>query len=534
VPDAASIQAIQSQLAELAQKLEAISAERDQYKKLYLEMLERCRKLELGIIGQKREKLSGDDKQLTLSLLEMMLAQRGAAPEPPPEKAPVKAHERAKPTGRKPLPDSLPRVDIDVYPPEVLEKGLDAFDKIGEDVSLTVEYRASSLVAVATHKGKFAPKGRDRLAETKILQAEPPELPIPGGLAGPSALARTIVQRWDDHLPLYRLERIWGREGLELARSTVCGWHEQLADLAKPLLDAMWADAMLAPYLCVDATGVLIQALEKCRNGHFFVVADPERHVLFGFTPHHDSAAVDELLAGYKGYLVVDAHAVYDHLFGPGKATESGCWAHNRRYYFKALGSDPERARQALAFIKAIFKIEKEQATSPPEVRLAVRKRDSKPIVDDFFAWCDAQAPVVLDETPISKAIGYSRNQREALKRFLEDGRLPIHNNFSERQLRREAVGRKNWLFVGSEDGGHTNATFVSLLASCQLHCIEPHAYLRDLFCLLPSWPVKHVLELAPVNWKKTLENQDTQQRLAANVFRRVSLGELDEHSPTK
>ena len=524
---------IEERFAALEAQLAAVMAERDQYKKLYLEMLERCRKLELGIIGQKREKLSGDDKQLTLSLLEMLLGKGDGSPAPLPEKEPVKAHERAKPTGRKPLPDSLPRVDIEVIPPEVQLKGLEAFDKIGEDVTETVEYRPGSLVVVASHKGKYAPKGRDRFAETKILQAEPPELPIPGGLAGPGVLARTIVQRWDDHLPLYRLERIWGREGLVLPRSTVCGWHERLADLAQPLIEAMWADALLAPYLCVDATGVLIQALEKCRHGHFFVVAAPERHVLFRFTPRHDSAAVDEMLAGYKGDLVLDAHAVYDHLFGPGKATESGCWSHNRRYYFKALGSDPERAHQALAFIKALFKIEKEQATSPPEVRLEVRKRDSKPIVDNFFAWCDAQAPLVLDETPISKAIGYSCNQREALKRFLADGRLPIHNNFSERQLRREALGRKNWLFVGSEDGGRTNATFVSLLASCQLHGIEPYAYLRDLFCLLPGWPVKRVLELAPVNWEKTLEENDTQQRLAANVFRRVGLGELVEHSPS-
>jgi len=530
MPDAA---AIQDRLAELEAQLAALGVERDQYKKLYLEMLERCRKLELGILGQKREKLSGENGQLTLSLLNMLLADRDGA-KAPPQSAPVKAHERAKPTGRKPLPESLPRVDIELVPPEVQQKGLEAFDKIGEDVTETVEYRPSSLVVVASHKGKYAPKGRDRLAETKIIQAEPLDLPIPGGLAGPGVLARTIVQRWDDHLPLYRLERIWGREGLELSRSTVCNWHMQLAELVEPLLEAMWADALLADYLCVDATGVLIQALEKCRNGHFFVVAAPERHVLFRFTQRHDKAAVDEMLEGYKGYLVLDAHAVYDHLFGPGKATESGCWAHNRRYYFKALGSEPDRARHALAFIKALFQIERVQATSPPEARLAIRKRDSKPIVDDFFAWCDEQAPLVLDETPISKAVGYSRNQREALKCFLQDGRLPIHNNFSERELRREALGRKNWLFVGSEDGGKANASFVSLLASCQLHGIEPHAYLRDLFCLLPSWPIKRVLELAPVNWNKTLQDKDAQQRLAGNVFRSVALGDLAGHSYTK
>jgi transposase len=135
----------------------------------------------------------------------------------------------------------------------------------------------------------------------------------------------------------------------------------------------------------------------------------------------------------------------------------------------------------------------------------------------------------LLDETPIAKAVGYARNQRDALMRFLEDGRLPIHNNFSERQLRREAIGRRNWLFLGTDEAGEVNATFVSLLASCRLHEIEPWGYLRDLLCLLPSWPKKRVLELAPAYWKKTLENEATQQLLAANAFRRVSLGTLNQ-----
>ena len=140
----------------------------------------------------------------------------------------------------------------------------------------------------------------------------------------------------------------------------------------------------------------------------------------------------------------------------------------------------------------------------------------------------------VLDETPTAKAIGYALNQRVALQRFLDDGRLPIHNNGSERALRREAIGRKNWIFVGSDDAGEVNANFVSLLASCQLHAIEPWAYLRDLFCLLPSWPARRVLDLAPVNWEQALNNDDTQQRLDANIFRRATLGLLANHSPSK
>jgi transposase len=539
---------IEVKLAELSARVdavaaerEAVAAERDEYRRLYLQTLELCRKLERGLVGPKRERLSASDAQLTMSMLHMLLgdgAGRTPAPSEPPPAAraqtEVAAHKRAKPTGRKPLPDHLPRVDVEVLPPEVERQGTDAFVRIGEDVTETVERRPASLVVVRTHKPKFVPKGRERNAETQVLQAPPPELPIDRALAGPGLLADTIVRRWQDHLPLHRLERIYGREGLDLARSTICGWHEALGALVAPLVEAMWADARGAPYLCTDATGVLVQARQRCRRGHFWVVIAPERHVLYAYTAKHDGAAVDGLLQGYQGYLVADAHAVFDHLYRRGTLIEVGCWAHARRYWWKALDTDPERARKGLAFIGGLFRVERACATAPPEERLATRRAQSKPIVDSFFTFCEQEAGRVLDETPTAKAIGYALNQRVALQRFLDDGRLPIHNNGSERALRREAVGRKNWLFVGSDDAAEVNAAFVSLLASCQLHDIEPWAYLRDLFCLLPSWPRRRVLELAPVNWKQTLQNPDAQQRLDANVFRRATLSLLEDHPPSK
>lgn len=177
-----------------------------------------------------------------------------------------------------------------------------------------------------------------------------------------------------------------------------------------------------------------------------------------------------------------------------------------------------------------MFQLERTLLGKPPDQRLAARREQAKPIVDAFFAWCEGEKALVLDETPASRAVNYALNQRKGLERFLEDGRIPIHNNFSERELRREALGRKNWLFVGSDEGGKVNATFVSLLASCRLHGIEPFGYLRDLLCLLPGWPKSRVLQLAPVNWEKTLQQEDTQRRLAANAFRQVSLGLLDVH----
>jgi hypothetical protein len=173
-------------------------------------------------------------------------------------------------------------------------------------------------------------------------------------------LADTIVRQWQDHQPLNRLEGIYAREGLELARSTMCTWHEQLAGLARPLVDAMFADALEAPYVCIDATGVLVLAKERCRNGHFWVLVAPEKHVLYRFSKDHNGAAVDQLLGGYKGYLVADAHAVCDHLYRGGDVIEVGCWAHCRRYFFKSLASDPERARAALSHIGALFEAQRD------------------------------------------------------------------------------------------------------------------------------------------------------------------------------
>ena len=517
-----------TELDALREERDRVAHERDRYKELYVATLEQCKKLERGILAsRKSERLGESEFQLTFAVLGTVLAAHAPEPEKALDSSPSTSERRSpkkrrKPTGRKPLSESLPRVDIEVIPEDVQREGLDAFERIGEDVSEVVERRPSSLVVVRTIRPKFVRKGRERNAPTQVAIALPPELPIDRGLAGPGLLADTVVRRWQDHLPLNRLEQIYAREGLALARSTICGWHRELAELVERVVAAMWLDARGSPYLCTDATGVLVQAKERCRKGHFFVVVAPDRHVLFAYSPNHDSAAVDVLFEGYAGYLVADAHAVYDHLYVDGTRLEVGCWAHTRRYFFKALSSEPELSREALALIGRLFEIEREEADTSARKRKQVRAEKSKPVVDAFFAWCDAKRDDVLDETPISKGIGYAINQKLALQRFLEDGRLPLHNNGSELQLRRQAVGRKSWLFVGSDQGGEVNATFVSLLASAQMHQIEPWAYLRDLLCLLPGWPASRALELAPAYWKQTLEQQDTQQRLANNPFRQI------------
>ncbi len=505
------------------QKLER---ERDEYKKLYTHLREENERLKRGLLGKQAEKLPQNDAQLSLAILGLML---GGGEEPAPRPAEeeetqvVPEHTRKVPKRRGPS-DDWPRVYIELVPPEVEREGLDAFEVIGQESRGVLERRPASCVFVEVVRKKFVRKADKASAETSVLIADPLPLPIAKGIAGPGLLAETVVKRWCDHQPLHRQESIFARDGLELARSTMSEWHMTLALLAAPLIQAMKTDAFEAPYLCTDATGVLVQAPERCKNGHFWVLVAPEKHVLFEFSKVHDSGATAKLLDGYKGYLVADAHVVYDHLYRDGKVIEVGCWSHNRRYFFKALASDPDRAKVALAYMSALFGIERTIADEPRKKKEAVRDKKSRTIVRDFFNWCDAERLLVLDDSPIATAIGYAVNQRKALERFLDDGRLPMTNNISERNLRKEAVGRKNWIFVGSEDGATANTTFVSLIASCELHGLEPWRYLRDLFYLLPDWPKSRVLELAPAYFQQTLQQEEAQRRLAENPLRRALL----------
>jgi hypothetical protein len=363
--------------------------------------------------------------------------------------------------------------------------------------------------------------------ETEVFVAETPELPIPRSTVGPGLLADTIVKRWQDHLPLHRLEAVYRREGLELSRSTMCGWHRQVAELVRPLIAAMHADALQQPYLCTDATGVLVQFPERCKSGHFWVLVAPGRHVLFQFSLRHDAAAVDRLLPDYTGTVVADAHSVYDHLYGQDGATEVGCWGHARSYFFKALGTEPAITREVLGNLRVMFLLERKLADSPRKQRERMRATKVKVLVDRHFELCRKYEDGALDGTPIRSAIRYSLNQEQALRRFLSDGRLPATNNISERQLRRQAVGRKNWLFVGSDDGAAVNTTFATLVASCHLSGIEPESYLREVICLLPDWPKSRVLELAPCNWKQTRQQPETQRLLADNLWL-YALSEID------
>lgn len=349
--------------------------------------------------------------------------------------------------------------------------------------------------------------------ERTLVYAPAPHEMIERGLPSPDLLAHIITGKFADKLPFHRQEGICARYGVHITRGLMCNWTERCHDLAKHVVKAMSDDAIAnAHFIATDATGVLVQANDRCKNGHFWVLVADLDHVIFRYSKRHSSDEPKRFLAGFRGVVVADASNVYDQLFaqkdGP---TEQGCLAHARRYFFKAIGSDTARALIGVGFCNKLFEIERAIAKMPPDKRLALRKERSAPVVEAMRRWRDEQlaSDEVQDATPIRRALNYAKNHWDALTRFLQDGKIPIHNNRSELELRRLVVGRGNWLFVGSDESAEWTCTFVSLVASCQLHGLDPEAYLRDLFRLLPVWPANRFLELSPKHWSATRTRLD-------------------------
>jgi transposase len=515
---------VEERIAKLEQELEQVRHERDEFRKLYEALsleLERTRR---HLFGRKAEHVDPDQMQLALEQAAPELARTTptAESEGAEDTTPVSGHRRRKqnapkPHGREPLPEHLPVERIEIDPPELHEGKI----RIGEEVSEQLEWRSASFVRVQVVRPKYADRNDPSQG---VVVGEPPERPIPRGKAGVGLLAHVIVSKYGDHLPLHRQSAIFERQGVPLSRSTLGGWLEPCAELLERVTDAMHADALAnAAWIGIDASGVLVLAKEQCKRHHFWVMVAERKHVLFRYTTEHTKAQPKKLLEGYDGYVIADASAVYDEMFRQGPPTEVACWSHCRRNFFEALSTDPERARTALSFISKLFGLERKAIDMPRKKKERFRKQYCRPVVERFYEWIDGELNRVLPQSPIRKAMNYARNHRAALERFLEDGRLRLDNNISELELRRQVVGRKNWLFCGSSDGARWNTVFVSLIASCALHGIEPWAYFRDVLSLLPRWPASRVLELAPAYWEQTRQQPDTQQLLAADPLRAVS-----------
>jgi len=432
-----------------------------------------------------------------------------APPAPPIESAtPPAPPPKRRGHGRKRIPSTL-REETIVIEPDEIPNGA---SQVGAEVTYRVGIRRAELVRYAIVRPKYAKENEEDVT-TQIVVAEPPHEMIPRGLLTPSGLAHVIASKWDRHVPYNRLARFFEGAGYELPVSTLSGVAIRAAPLAEDLVHAMTAYAkQMAPYLAIDATGALLQQPEQCLHGHVWVRYIESVCVLISFSRRHDSEAAGAQLDGWRCPTLADGALVYDRKQRETGNGRGGCWSHGRRRLVFAAPTDA-RALVGVKRINDLFAIERTLLECSAEHRLAERRRRSAPIVADLFAWRDdLLARGNLGRSLLAKALRYLRNQAERLNYFLTDGRIPIHNNLAELQARHLAVGRKNWLFFGSEQAANAGSVWLSLILSARMHDLGVEDYLRDLFRVLPAWPKSRLLELAPHNWKRTIGRLDPLQ----------------------
>jgi transposase len=430
----------------------------------------------------------------------------GPAGDVPPTPTPAEKPKR-KGHGRKPLPAHLERRRVvhDVPPDELTCPDCGGHREVfGEEVHEQLDYIPASLIVIQHVRPKYACKA----CQANVIIADRLPEPIEKGLPGPGLLAHVIVSKYSDHLPLYRQERILAREGVAISRQTMCGWMARCAALLKPIYDAMVKAVLQSKAIQTDDTPV--DMLDPGREGtlqtRIWIAIGDRSHPysVYDFTPNRSGDGPARFFKDYQGYLQADAYTGYDALFKGGKVIEVGCWAHARRKFYEARTTDPQRSHMALAYIRRLYAVETDakDAKLDDDARRALRQELSVPILEELFAWLEDLRGQVLPKSPMGEAVGYALNNKAALLRYTEQGFLEIDNNASERGQKTIAIGRKNWLFFGSEGGGATAAILFSLTETCKRLGVEPWAYLRDLLDRVSTHPASRIDELLPDHWE--------------------------------
>jgi transposase len=413
--------------------------------------------------------------------------------------------------GRQQLPEHLPRIEIehdladDQKPCPCCGE---VRRRIGREVSEQLEYLPASLKVLRHVRHTYACKRCETTAiAPQIATAAKPPQPIDKGLAGPGLLAYVITSKLGDHLPLYRLEHIFERQDVSIARSTMCAWLQAAAELVQPLVSLMGDRVKRSRVIHTDETVVPVQApgTGQCRKGRIWTyIGDHQNpYIIYDYTPDRTRAGPSNWLAGYKGYLQADAYVGYDGIYLRGDVTEVACWAHARRKFFDAKATDGKRSAQMLALVGGLYDVERQAKDLDESARLELRQQGSVPILDRINAWLDDEGRIVLPRSPMAGAIGYALNQWDALSVYATQGFLAIDNNAAERALKRVAIGRKNWLFAGNDLAGQTAATLYSMIASAEQHGVDPQRYLTGVLAKIPSTPAGELDQFLPDVWKR-------------------------------
>ena len=470
------------------------------------------RKLRHEQFGQSSERsVLLDQLELQLADLEEAAAQAEAAAQMAAvEKIAVPSFERRRPA-RRPLPAHLPRERI-VYPAPCVCPccGEGRLRKIGEDVTETLELVPRQWKVIQHVREKFSCRACEA-----ISQPPAPSHPIARGRAGAKLIAHILFAKYGLHLPLNRQSDVYAREGIELDVSTLADWVGAAAATLMPLVDVIRAHVFAAARIHADDTTVPVLAKGKTRIGRLwtyvrddrpFAGPDPPAAVFF-YSPDRGGEHPQQHVAGFAGLMQADAYAGFSRLYEAdrkgGPVIEAACWAHGRRKFFDlARLNKAPIAAEAVKRIDALFAIERGINGLAPQERLRVRQEHSRPLVDELQTWLREQRAKVSKHNDTGKAIDYLLKRWDAFTRFLDDGRLCLSNNAAERELRTVAVGRKNWTFAGSDEGGRRAAAIYTLIATAKLNDVDPRAWLADMLGRLPDHPAKRISELLPWNWR--------------------------------
>ena len=478
--------------------------------RMQLSILRRAR------FGRSSEKLDREIEQLELLLgdIEESDAERQARTEASDGETSSTLPSK-KPSVRTPLPDHLPLETVMHEAPCVCPTcGATKFGRIGADERMVLEYVPSHFKRVL----HVRPKMSCRACET-VVQAPMPTLPIEKGRPGPALLAHVLVSKYCDHLPLYRQAYIYARSGVEIDRSVMAGWVGHMAALLEPLAERIARHVRAGAALHADDTPVPVLAPGngKTKTGRLWTYVRDERAagedtapaVWFAYSPDRKGEHPKQHLKNFKGGLQADAYAGFHHLYGGGAIYEVACWAHARRKFhdIHAIHASPITA-EAIARIGALYGIEEEVRGKPIDARRSTRQARAKPLLESLRSWMEASLRSLSTKSETAGAIRYALSRWSALTRYIDDGLLEIDNNPAERALRAVALGRKNYLFAGSNAGGDRAAALYSLIGSAKLNGLDPELYLRTVLTQIASHPINRIADLLP--WNLTTHRTDT------------------------
>ena len=458
--------------------------------------------------GRSSERLAGEVEQLELRLDEVLAdiaaADGSAADGTDSGTAPV--GDKAPRRGRRPLPEDLPRRDVEHLPVHgcACRACGGALRKVGDDVTEILEYRPGRFEVVRHVRPAFS----CRICET-MTQALMPSLPIERGRPGPGLLAHVLVSKYCDHLPLYRQTEIYARDGLDLPRGLLAGWVGRSAELARPVAEFIGRHALAGARVHADDTPMpmLSPGRGSTQTARFWAYLRDDRPfggpdppaVFYEFTPDRKGEHPQRRLRDFQGILQADAYPGFNSLYEGGRVLEAACWTHARRKFHDVLlTTQSPLAREAIERMAGLFAIEAEILGQPPDARLAARQARSAPLMTDLRAWLDATLRRISGKSDLAKAIRYTLTQWTALTLVLRDGRACLSNNAAERRMRPLALGRKNYLFAGSMEGGRRAAIIYTLVGTAELNGWDPQAYIRTLLERLAGHPINRLGELMP------------------------------------